>query len=98
MFPLLTCRFVMQIFCFHLLVIYRKLLTEKPMEFGAAGEKKEERIHISMPIADDGLLCDILLARPRVSFSSVFDMCAHVCVRVCVCVFAFESFVCAKSD
>lgn len=84
MFPLLTCRFVMQIFCFHLLVIYRKLLTEKPMESGAAEEKKEERIHISMPIADDGLLCDILLARPRVSFPP-FLTCVRTCVWVFVC-------------
>lgn len=41
MFPLLTCRFVRQIFYFHLLVIYRKLLTEKPMESGA--EEEEEK-------------------------------------------------------
>lgn len=88
----------MQIFCFHLLVIYRKLLTEKPMESGAEEEKvkkvrKEEKTHISMPIADDGLLCDILPP-----FLTCVRTCVCVRVCVCVCVFAFESFVCAKSD
>lgn len=88
MFPLLTCRFVMQIFCFHLLVIYRKLLTEKPMESGAEeaeGEQGEEggvggKTHISMPIADDGLLCDILPP-----FLTCVRTCVCVCVRMCVC-------------
>lgn len=39
----LTCRFVMQIFCFHLLVIYRKLLTKKKKK--RKGRKEAEDSH-----------------------------------------------------
>lgn len=102
MFPLLTCRFVMQIFCFHLLVIYRKLLTEKPMESGQTKRREGavrggggKNSHFYADCRRRSFVRYPFATPTRLSLPPLpFDMCAPVCV----CVFAFESFVCAKSD